>query len=161
MCSITPYPRQDGTSSNKIIMTSSLHDGNTIQSAVLWMLSTFCTRSFGMNTILHIIIFSISFQELNNLFCFQATSLTHSGMMDNCELILEHAPTTLRWEPVEVICGEFSFETGGRMKSPVACYMLSCTLMRLLACVQTSPISFVALGSGCTQAMRLFNLLFR
>ena len=35
---------------------------------------------------------------------FQAASLTHSGMMDNCQLMLEHAPTTLRWEPAEVIC---------------------------------------------------------
>ena len=33
----------------------------------------------------------------------QATSLTHSNMMDNCQLMLEHAPTTLRWEPVEVM----------------------------------------------------------
>jgi len=34
---------------------------------------------------------------------YKATSLTHSGMMDNCQLMLEHAPTTLRWEPVEMM----------------------------------------------------------
>lgn len=34
---------------------------------------------------------------------YKATSLTHSGMMENCLLILEHAPTTLRWEPIEMM----------------------------------------------------------
>ncbi|XP_067026012.1 DDB1- and CUL4-associated factor 1-like isoform X1 [Acropora muricata] len=34
---------------------------------------------------------------------YKATSLTNSVMMENCQLILEHAPATLRWEPIEMM----------------------------------------------------------
>ncbi|XP_066030863.1 DDB1- and CUL4-associated factor 1-like [Pocillopora verrucosa] len=34
---------------------------------------------------------------------YKAASLSHSSVMENCQLMLEYAPTTLRWEPVEVM----------------------------------------------------------
>ncbi|XP_074608970.1 DDB1- and CUL4-associated factor 1-like isoform X1 [Acropora palmata] len=34
---------------------------------------------------------------------YKATSLIHSVMMENCQLILEHAPVTPCWEPIEIM----------------------------------------------------------
>jgi len=34
---------------------------------------------------------------------YKAASLSHSNVMDNCQLMLEYAPPTLRWEPVEMM----------------------------------------------------------
>ena len=33
---------------------------------------------------------------------FQAASLSHSNVLDNIQLMLDHAPITLHWEPIEV-----------------------------------------------------------
>lgn len=34
---------------------------------------------------------------------YKAASLSHGSVMENCQLMLEYAPTTLRWEPVEMM----------------------------------------------------------
>lgn len=34
---------------------------------------------------------------------YKAASLSHSSVMENCQLMLVYAPTTLRWEPVEMM----------------------------------------------------------